>query len=37
VRQGWGDSFKAMAASGDDRLLDQDSPAADWDAAEWQW
>jgi antitoxin MazE len=37
VRQGWEERFKAMAASGDDRLLDEDSPATEWHAAEWQW
>lgn len=37
ARQGWEDSFKAMAASGDDRLLDEDFPATAWDAAQWEW
>ena len=35
-RAGWDEQFRAMAAHGDDRLLDK--PAATrWDASEWQW
>ena len=35
-RQGWGEAFQAMAAKGDDQLLDSDLvQASQWD--EWQW
>ena len=35
-RQDWEQHFRAMAAAGDDQLLD--APAAThWEAAEWQW
>jgi antitoxin MazE len=36
-RAGWSDQFRAMAEAGDDRLLDDDLPATDWDATEWEW
>lgn len=37
-RQGWGNQFQAMAAQGDDGLLDNDSLVQTrWDADEWQW
>jgi len=37
-RQGWAEAFQAMAAAGDDRLLDGDaSTSLDWDRREWQW
>jgi len=35
-RAGWGESFKLMAESGDDVLLD-DSLRNDWDEKEWTW
>ena len=37
-RQGWADEFQAMAARGDDKLLDNDLLVqTNWDADEWQW
>ncbi len=35
-RRGWAEQFAAMAAEGDDRLLDQ-APASQWDQDEWTW
>lgn len=38
ARDGWEAAFRKMAASGDDRLLDGDIPAADsFDAKDWEW
>lgn len=37
VRAGWGEQFEAMAAAGDDRLLDGDAGGTGWDAEEWEW
>ena len=37
-RAGWAAAFQAMAAAGDDRLLDGDGTTTDeWDQREWQW
>ncbi len=37
-RDGWAEAFAAMAAAGDDRLLDASAmPATAWEAREWQW
>lgn len=38
-REGWEDSFRRMAANGDDRLLDEESlpTLSIWDEEEWQW
>ncbi len=37
-RSGWEDSFRAMAAVGDDTLLDPGSIGATrWDEEEWEW
>ena len=37
-RAGWAESFRAMAAAGDDRMLDGDViTASEWDRREWQW
>jgi antitoxin MazE len=38
-REGWEDSFRRMAAKGDDRLLDDESLStlSSWDDKEWQW
>lgn len=36
ARQGWDAAFEAMAAAGDDALLDEPTPTA-WEAAEWEW
>ncbi len=35
-RAGWAEAFQAMAAHGDDRLLDEERPTR-WDEDEWQW
>jgi antitoxin MazE len=35
-RDGWDAAFEAMAAEGDDDLLDEPAPTA-WDEAEWTW
>ena len=37
-RQGWEEKFQAMAASGDDSLLDGElANLSAWDENEWQW
>jgi antitoxin MazE len=37
-REGWDALFQAMAAAGDDALLDSTAPdATTWDATEWEW
>ncbi len=37
-RTGWDLSFAAMAAHGDDILLDRDTlKPTDWDRTEWRW
>ena len=37
-RSGWEESFRAMAAQGDDALLDRESFASTkWDRTEWRW
>ena len=35
-RQGWAEQLRAMAARGDDKLLDDAAPT-EWDKAEWEW
>ena len=37
VRAGWKDTFKAMAAAGDDAALLPDDVTSDWDETEWEW
>jgi antitoxin MazE len=38
VRDGWDVAFQAMAAQGDDLLLDPEPVASiDWDEDEWVW
>lgn len=38
ARHDWGDQFKAMAAQGDDKLLDGDVMVSTvWDEKEWEW
>jgi antitoxin MazE len=38
VRAGWDTAFQAMAAHGDDRLLDSETvEATTWDQDEWTW
>ena len=34
-RHNWENTFKSMAANGDDKLLEL--PATTWDKDEWQW
>lgn len=37
-RTGWDHAFAAMAARGDDALLDRDTlKPTDWDKSEWRW
>ncbi|MEO8050001.1 MAG: AbrB/MazE/SpoVT family DNA-binding domain-containing protein [Acidobacteriota bacterium] len=36
ARAGWNEAFAAMAARGDDRLLDDVAPS-DWDESNWVW
>ena len=35
-RAGWDEAFAAMAARGDDKLL-EGSRSTQWDDAEWEW
>jgi len=35
-RHNWNEQFRAMAAQGDDHLLDEVT-ATDWDNEEWTW
>ena len=37
IREGWGDAFASMAATGDDALLLPDDLDHAWDDAEWEW
>lgn len=34
-RNDWEEAFKAMAANGDDKLIE--SPATKWDKDDWEW
>ena len=37
-RAGWEEKFQAMAAAGEDQLLDSESvTTSEWDRREWQW
>ena len=37
-RQGWGEKFQLMTASGDDKMIDGDvALETEWDKDEWQW
>jgi len=37
-RKDWGEKFRLMAASGDDRMIDEDlSAQTEWDKDEWEW
>jgi antitoxin MazE len=36
-REDWENSFLAMAAAGDDALLDDTVQTSDWDDEEWEW
>lgn len=35
-RTGWNQQFKAMAARGDDQLLDAPTPT-EWEQDDWKW
>ena len=38
ARAGWDERFVAMAAAGDDHLLDAENPSVtQWDVEEWEW
>ena len=37
ARAGWAEQFEAMAANGDDRLLDPGAVGSTWDQDEWTW
>ncbi len=36
-REGWAEAFQAMAAAGDDVLLDEPLPPTQFDEDEWEW
>lgn len=36
-RAGWAEAFEQMVGSGDDKLLDGESPQTRWDEEEWEW
>jgi antitoxin MazE len=36
-REGWNDSFQAMAEADDDYLLDDTIQTSEWDEEEWEW
>lgn len=37
-REGWGEKFRLMAESGDDKMIDEDlSGQTAWDEDEWEW
>jgi antitoxin MazE len=36
-RSGWDQQFEAMAARGDDGILDPDLAGTSWDEEEWTW
>lgn len=37
-REGWGEKFRLMAESGDDRMPDEDlNGQSEWDKDEWVW
>ena len=37
-RQQWEEAFKAMAAAGDDQLLDEEPlTLTEWEESEWEW
>jgi antitoxin MazE len=36
-REGWEEAFRAMAANGDDTLLEGDTAPSRWDREEWEW
>jgi antitoxin MazE len=37
-REGWGEKFRLMAESADDKMIDEDlSGLTEWDEDEWEW
>lgn len=37
-RQGWGEKFRLMTESGDDKMIDESlSVQTEWEKEEWQW
>ncbi|HVA24172.1 MAG TPA: AbrB/MazE/SpoVT family DNA-binding domain-containing protein [Chloroflexota bacterium] len=36
VRDGWAEAAQAMSESGDDRVLDEETPT-EFDATNWEW
>jgi antitoxin MazE len=36
-RAGWEEAFRRMAERGDDKLIDGDWPATEFDKSEWEW
>jgi antitoxin MazE len=37
-REGWGENFRLMAESADDKMIDGDlSGQTEWDEDEWEW
>ena len=36
-RAGWAEAFRTMAERGDDKLIDGEWPATDFDKTEWEW
>jgi len=36
-RAGWDNAFARMARLGDDKLVDAQNTATQWDGEEWQW
>jgi antitoxin MazE len=37
-REGWAEKFQAMAARGDDKMLDAEvTSQTSWDKEEWEW
>ena len=36
-RSGWSQAFELMARTGDDQLLDAQTPPTRWDNEEWEW
>ena len=36
-RAGWNEAFRRMAERRDDRPVDGELPATDFDKAEWEW
>jgi antitoxin MazE len=37
ARAGWDEAFQAMSTHADDVLLDEETPAGEWDEQEWTW